>query len=213
MKSLFFFPDQSSHHYERSFLIVSLCHVASIPLSLLWQGKRCIINLQIREVDLIFVQKRSWTAEGIVWAWPCWRWDLCSQAGQESSLSIPLPSVMLRVGGHGWGWFSCVPLSVHTPSVGPSLLPDRKETEQNKSGARWGRGEVCKCLWILASWLSQVKASLKLPPFTASFWRFDFTFLSLSSIKIITILMQNALKRERRKTQTLSRLICSQKDA
>lgn len=40
MKSAFFLPDQSGHHHERSFLIAPLCHVMSIPLSPLWQGKR-----------------------------------------------------------------------------------------------------------------------------------------------------------------------------
>lgn len=72
VKSPFFSPDQSSHHYERSFLIASLCHVMLIPLSPLWQGKRCIINLQISKVDVIFIQRRrSLTAEAFVWAWPC----------------------------------------------------------------------------------------------------------------------------------------------
>lgn len=71
MKSPFFFPDQSSHHYERSFLIAPLCHVMLIPLSPLWQGKRCIINLQISKVDGIFIRRRrSLTAGGFVWAWP-----------------------------------------------------------------------------------------------------------------------------------------------
>lgn len=74
MKSPFFFPDQYGLHYERSFLIAPLCHVMSIPLSPLWQGKRCIINLQISKVDVIFIQRRrSLTAGGFVWAWP--RWD------------------------------------------------------------------------------------------------------------------------------------------
>lgn len=59
-----------------------------------------------------------------------------------------------------------------------------------------------------ASWLSQVKVSLSLCLHPLFF----FFFLSLSSIRII-ILMQNALKREKkRKKNKLSELICSQKD-
>lgn len=129
MKSPFFFPDQSSHHYERSFLIASLCHVTLIPLSPLWQGKQRIINLQIRKVDVIFLQKRrSLTAEGLVWAWPCCRWDLPSPAGQESLLRHPPPSHGVGTPRSQTGLVPlCAPLC-----AGPSLLPAGKGTESNK---------------------------------------------------------------------------------
>lgn len=129
-----------------------LCHVMSIPLSPLWQGKRCLINLQISKVDVIFIQRRrSLTAEGF----------LCglAHAGMGPPWSIPVPAVPL-----------CVP-----PSVGPICC---KGTEwKNKwepRGAGLGLG-VCKGLWTSALWVGwarKISLRLCLHPLVLLFWVF-----------------------------------------
>lgn len=80
-----------------------LCHVMSIPLSPLWQGKRCIINLQISKVDVIFIQRRSLTAEGFVWAWPWWDGTCLEHPCPSSSPECPSEGTNLQ-----WGQFAAL---------------------------------------------------------------------------------------------------------